>query len=139
VSRLLSSARVAPTARAGPGLPAAAAVEPVADLLAGGLMTPGCLPAALPYRPASAEVQASSHPACGALADLPGAGDLRRPGTVLGSLLSAAGATDPVSEVDQFSDAVDSYYVGPIQVEAQLDGTTYGDLCWPAPGDRVTA
>jgi hypothetical protein len=34
------SARVAPAARAGPGLPVAAAVEPVADLLTEGLMTP---------------------------------------------------------------------------------------------------
>jgi len=37
----VSSARAAPTARAGPGLPVAAAVEPVAGLLTEGLMTPG--------------------------------------------------------------------------------------------------
>jgi hypothetical protein len=32
---------MAPAARAGPGLPVAAAVEPVAGLLTEGLMTPG--------------------------------------------------------------------------------------------------
>jgi hypothetical protein len=37
----MSSARVAPTARAGPGLPVVAAVEPVADLLTDkGLLVP---------------------------------------------------------------------------------------------------
>jgi hypothetical protein len=37
----MPSARVAPTARAGPGLLAAAAIEPVAGLFAEGLLTPG--------------------------------------------------------------------------------------------------